>query len=182
MLRPAARKGAFAGALACALFVGLGGASPARAEDDPARAYAAAVATGDASAHRAIRLGLTGRRHARAARGASLAGVSAPLAAKAREIVAACGARVVSGLRRTRVAGTRRMSLHASGRAVDLAGDPDCIYARLRGWSGGVSIDYGAVGHVHISLGGREDGRRFAHNRVTRRAYARRHRLRVATR
>ncbi len=92
-----------------------------------------------------------------------LAGVSAPLAAKAREIESACGSRVISGVRHTRVAGSRRWSLHASGRAVDMTGNPGCIYARLRGWSGGYSTDYARVHHVHISLGGREDGIRFAH-------------------
>lgn len=98
-----------------------------------------------------------------------LRGVAPELAAKAREIVAACGSRVVSGVRHTRVAGTQRMSLHASGRAVDLAGNPGCIYARLRGWPGGVSIDYGRVKHVHFSLGGGEHGLRFAHRHVVRR-------------
>lgn len=92
-----------------------------------------------------------------------LAGVHAPLAAKAREIESACGSRVISGVRHTRVAGSRRWSLHASGRAVDMQGNPGCIYAHLRGWSGGYSTDYGRVRHVHISLGGREDGIRFAH-------------------
>ena len=92
-----------------------------------------------------------------------LAGVYAPLAAKAREIEEACGSRVISGVRHTRIAGSRRWSLHASGRAVDMQGNPGCIYARLRGWSGGYSTDYGRVRHVHISLGGREDGIRFAH-------------------
>ena len=92
-----------------------------------------------------------------------LAGVYAPLAAKAREIESACGSRVISGLRHTRVAGTQRWSLHASGHAVDMQGNPACIYARLRGWGGGYSVDYARVHHVHISLGGREDGVRFAH-------------------
>lgn len=92
-----------------------------------------------------------------------LAGVYAPLAAKAREIESACGSHVISGLRQTRVAGTRRWSLHASGHAVDMQGNPACIYARLRGWGGGYSVDYARVHHVHISLGGREDGTRFAH-------------------
>lgn len=92
-----------------------------------------------------------------------LAGVYAPLAARAREIESACGSRVVSGLRHTRVAGTRRWSLHAFGHAVDMVGNPGCIYERLRGWPGGYSTDYGRVRHVHISLGGREDGIRFAH-------------------
>ncbi len=104
-----------------------------------------------------------------------LRGVYAPLAAKAREIAAACGSRVVSGVRHTRVAGTRRMSLHASGHAVDMQGNPACIYAHLRGWAGGYSTDYGRVRHVHISLGGREDGARFAHR-------GRRHHHRYASR
>lgn len=95
--------------------------------------------------------------------GASLHGVAPPLAAKAREIVVACRARVISAVRHTFVAGTRTLSLHASGRAVDIAGNPGCIYARLAAWPGGYSTDYGRVGHVHISFGGREDGRRFAH-------------------
>lgn len=92
-----------------------------------------------------------------------LSGVYSPLAAKAQEIASSCGSRVVSGVRHTRVAGSRRWSLHASGHAVDMAGNPACIYAHLRGWPGGYSTDYGRVRHVHISLGGREDGVRFAH-------------------
>lgn len=119
-----------------------------------------------------------GSRRFRATRHGSgaLAGVSAPLAAKAREIAQACGSRVVSGLRHTRVAGTGRWSLHASGRAVDMAGNPSCIYAHLRGWPGGYSIDYAAARHVHISLGGSEDGLRFAHRSARSRFAARRHR------
>ena len=108
-------------------------------------------------------------------RGSSLAGVYAPLAAKAQEIAAACGSAVISGVRHTRVAGTRRMSLHASGHAVDMKGNPSCIYAHLRSWSGGYSIDYGRVHHVHISLGGREDGLRFAHGGHRRHYAHRRH-------
>jgi hypothetical protein len=92
-----------------------------------------------------------------------LSGVYGPLADKAREIEGSCGSRVISGRRHTRVAGTRRWSLHASGHAVDMAGNPGCIYAHLRGFAGGYSTDYGRVKHVHISLGGREDGARFAH-------------------
>lgn len=95
--------------------------------------------------------------------GGILAGVTPALAAKAREIVASCGSTVISGRRHTRVAGSRHWSLHASGRAVDLRGNPGCIYARLRGWPGGYSTDYARVRHVHVSLGGREDGVRFAH-------------------
>lgn len=96
--------------------------------------------------------------------GGLLAGIADALAAKAGEIVGVCGSRVASGLRPgARVAGTRHPSLHASGRAVDLVGNPRCIYARLAGWPGGYSVDYGRVRHVHVSLGGREDGLRFSH-------------------
>jgi hypothetical protein len=106
----------------------------------------------------------------------SLAGVVAPLAAKVSEIAADCGSRIVSAVRHTRVAGTGRMSLHASGRAVDVQGNPSCIYRHLAGWlgqGGGYSRDYGSVRHVHISYGGREAGRTFVHH--GRRHYARRH-------
>lgn len=97
--------------------------------------------------------------------GDALAGIVAPLAEKAAEIVARCGARVVSGVRRSFVRGTRTMSLHASGRAVDVAGNPTCIYRALAGWPGGYSTDYVRVRHVHISYApkGREWGARFAH-------------------
>lgn len=60
------------------------------------------------------------------------------------------------------------MSLHAAGKAVDMTGNSSCIYSKLRGWPGGYSIDYGRVRHVHISLGGREDGIRFAHHHARR--------------
>ena len=103
---------------------------------------------------------------------APLAGVVGPLAAKAREIVAACGSRVISAVRYTRIAGTGgRLSLHASGRAVDMAGNPGCMYSALRGWPGGVSVDYGRVRHVHFSYapGGAEWGVRFNHYRARRR-------------
>ena len=126
-----------------------------------------------------------------AARGVSLAGVSGPLAAKARGISAACGSVVVSGVRHTRVAGTRRMSEHSRGRAVDMQGNPSCIYAQLRGWPGGYTTDYGRVRHVHISLGGNEDGLRFAHGggrraaarvKVSARSHAAPTRIRLARR
>lgn len=115
------------------------------------------------------------RRHWRTPGGDMLRGVIPPLAAKAREIMASCGSRVVSGVRHTRVAGSGRMSLHASGRAVDLQGNPGCIYAHLRGWPGGYSTDYATAPggrHVHVSLGGREDGLRFAHHHSRRVRYA----------
>lgn len=107
-----------------------------------------------------------------------LAGIVPTLAAKASEIIGACpGARVISAVRHTYVAGTRRISLHASGKAVDVTGNPGCIYARLRGWPGGYSVDYARVRHVHVSYdaqGHREWGARFYHNGGT--MSARRHR------
>lgn len=96
----------------------------------------------------------------------SLAGVVAPLAAKAREIQAACGSRIISSIRHTYIAGTGgRLSLHASGRAVDIAGNPSCIYPLVRHWPGGVSVDYARVRHVHLSYApnGPEWGVRFRH-------------------
>ncbi len=112
----------------------------------------------------------------------SMAGVVGPLAAKAQQIVATCGSRVVSAVRRgSRIRGGHQ-SNHASGRAVDLQGNPRCIYAMLRGWPGGVSTDYGSApggAHVHVSYspGGMEWGLRFAHGRrgYTRYASARRY-------
>jgi hypothetical protein len=112
-------------------------------------------------------------RKSRAAHSVSLAGVTPVLAAKARQIVASCGSSVISAVSRR---GNR--SNHPIGRAVDLRGNPGCIYAQLKGWPGGYSTDYAASGHVHISYnpGGQEWGLRFAHggsrhSRVTR--YAR---------
>lgn len=95
-----------------------------------------------------------------------LSGFPSPLVAKVREIESACGARVISAYRPgARVRGSGRMSLHASRRAVDMSGNPSCIYARLRSWPGGVSSDYGRVRHVHFSYSpnGAEWGARFAH-------------------
>ena len=118
----------------------------------------------------------------------SLAGVVGPLAAKAQEIQAACGSRVVSAMRHGRraiVRGSGRRSLHASGRAVDMAGNPTCIYAHLQGWQGGYSIDYKRVAHVHISYApnGREWGSRFSHWQPGKKRYAKRHtRYAAATR
>jgi len=91
--------------------------------------------------------------------------VRGQLATKAQEIVANCGSTVISGWRPgARVAGSGRVSLHASGRAIDLKGNPRCIYLHLQGWPGGYSVDYRAMQHVHVSLGGIEDGLRFVHN------------------
>jgi hypothetical protein len=95
----------------------------------------------------------------------SPAGASETLATKAQEIVASCHSSVISAFRPgARVAGSGRASLHASGQAVDIRGNPGCIYSYLHGWEGGYSTDYASVQHVHISLGGREDGLRFVHH------------------
>lgn len=127
------------------------------------------------SGRKVIRERFTRRLMRAESRDGMLAGVSAPLAAKAREISVACGSLVISGVRSSaRVAGSHRMSLHASGRAVDMRGNPGCIYAHLRGWRGGYSTDYGRVRHVHVSLGGREDGLRFVHRSGRRVRYAHR--------
>ncbi|MGL5168648.1 MAG: hypothetical protein ACRC9K_22445 [Afipia sp.] len=94
-------------------------------------------------------------------------GLVGPLQAKLASIQAACpGTHAISGVRHTRIAGTRRMSLHAQGKAVDVRGPYGCIYSQLKGWSGGYSTDAGRVQHIHISYddgGGREMGLRFAH-------------------
>lgn len=102
------------------------------------------------------------------ASGDKMAGVVEPLRAKAREIVGSCGSTVISAIRHTYVAGTGgRLSLHASGRAIDIKGNPACIYSHLHGWPGGYSVDYARVQHVHVSYapGGAEWGRRFKHHR-----------------
>lgn len=113
-------------------------------------------------------------------------GVNPTLAGKVSSIQAACpGTNVISGLRHTRVAGTNRMSLHASGNAVDVRGPYGCIYAQLRGWPGGYSTDAGRVNHIHISYdatSGREMGLKFAHRGGKKKRYAHRHkRLRSAS-
>lgn len=98
--------------------------------------------------------------------GIGLEGYPSALIAKVGEIKSACGSKVISAYRPgARVAGTGRLSLHAVKRAVDLAGNPSCIYAHLKRWPGGYSTDYAAVQHVHVSYepGGREWGARFAH-------------------
>ena len=104
------------------------------------------------------------------------------LAAKAREIVSACGSRVTSA-----VAHRPYRSNHPLGRAVDLAGNPVCIYSMLKGWRGGYSVDYHTAPggkHVHISWnpGGQEWGVRFAHSHWGRsgRYASRKYRIHVA--
>ncbi len=96
----------------------------------------------------------------------SLDGLPYQLAAKVQEIEQACGSRVISAYRPgARVRGSGRLSLHGFHEAADMQGNPSCIYARLQGWPGGYSTDYGRVRHVHISYSasGREMGARFAH-------------------
>lgn len=108
-------------------------------------------------------------------------GIVAPLAAKLASIQSACpGTHAISGIRHTRIAGSRRMSLHAQGKAVDVRGPYGCIYAQLKDWKGGYSTDAGRAQHIHISYdeaGGREMGLRFAHSggrrAAWRNAYAR---------
>lgn len=101
------------------------------------------------------------------------------LAAKVREILAACdGTRLTSSYRPgARVRGSGRPSLHSQypSKAADLAGNPACIRKHLAGWKGGLSTDYAAVRHYHVSYdpNGREWGRRFAHYGSR---YARHHR------
>ena len=79
----------------------------------------------------------------------SLAKVVGPLADKAREIVRDCHSHIVSTTDRGGVTPN-----HRNGRAVDIAGNPSCIYAHLRNWPGGVSTDYATAPgtkHVHFS-------------------------------
>lgn len=102
---------------------------------------------------------------------------SGALANKVAEIKAACGSRVVSGYRPNARTPSGRLSDHALGLAVDVAGNPSCIYSRLRNWPGGYTTDYATAPgtpHVHISYNpsGPEWGRRFAHSRAGVTSYA----------
>lgn len=111
----------------------------------------------------------------------SMAGLVGPLQSKLASIEAACpGTQAISTVRHTLIAGTRVMSLHAQGKAVDVRGPYGCIYGQLRDWTGGYSTDAGRMQHIHISYddtGGREMGLRFAHGggrrHSWRNAYAR---------
>lgn len=89
--------------------------------------------------------------------------LEADLAAKAAEVEAACGSKVISAMRNTYVKNTSMISCHASGQAVDMSGNSSCIYAHLLNWRGGYSTDYARMGHVHISICAREMGLRFVH-------------------
>ena len=103
-------------------------------------------------------------------RSVSLKGIiSVELIAKTQEIVSKCGSVVVSARSRR---GYR--SNHPIGRAVDIRGNPKCIYEQLAGWPGGVSTDYSSAPggpHVHVSYnpGGQEWGLRFRHNHALHR-------------
>ncbi len=112
------------------------------------------------SAYGRKKLGNDAKRHNANGRSVSLTGVTPVLAAKARQIVASCGSSIVSAISRRGI-----RSNHPTGRAVDIKGNPGCVYAQLKGWPGGYSTDYSAIGHVHISYnpGGQEWGLRFAH-------------------
>ena len=70
-------------------------------------------------------------------RSVSSTGVTPVLAAKARQIVASCGSSIVSAGSPSR--GVR--SDRPTGRAVDIEGNPGCVYAQLKGWPGGYSTD-----------------------------------------
>ncbi len=116
-------------------------------------------------------------KHPYAGHSASLDAVTPQLAAKAREIMAACDAKVISAYRPgARVRGYGVPSLHSRypAEAIDMVGDTSCIYPKLKGWAGGYSVDYAAVRHVHISLASdrRERGARFVHYGTRRYARA----------
>lgn len=121
----------------------------------------------------------TAHRHPYKGHSASLSDVTPILAAKAREIIGACDAKVISAYRPgARVRGYGTASLHARypAEAIDMTGDTSCIYPRLKGWAGGYSVDYAAVRHIHISMAHdrRERGSRFAHYGTRRYASRRR--------
>ena len=62
----------------------------------------------------------------------SSAGLVGPLQSKLASIESACpGTQAISTVRHTRIAGTRVMSLHAQGKAVDVRGPYGCIYGQL---------------------------------------------------
>jgi len=98
--------------------------------------------------------------------GAPMGCLPSELRAKVVEIVEACGTHVIRTFTPGAIiAGTHHLSEHAFCRAADLAGNPACIYAHLRGFHGGVTTDYVRMAHVHISWhpGGWEQGVRFVH-------------------
>jgi hypothetical protein len=93
----------------------------------------------------------------------SLEGYPTELVQKTHEITTSCGSKIISAFRPGSMIGGH-LSNHAIKRAVDIAGNPSCIYAHLKGWPGGYSVDYAAVQHVHVSYNPRmEWGARFVH-------------------
>lgn len=100
---------------------------------------------------------------------ASLRGVVQPLQAKAVQIVQMCKVPLIAGVVHKNIAGTRHRSLHSIGHAVDISAPnrakAACIYAQLNGWPGGYSKDWWYLNHVHVSIGGPEQGLRFYHRR-----------------
>lgn len=109
-------------------------------------------------------------------------GLPGPLAAAITNVQRQCpGFRVISAFRRgARVRGSGRPSLHASGRAADIAGGEfGCAYRVLAGFAGGMTTDAHRVrpNHIHLSWapGGAEFGRRFAHRGGSRAGRARVH-------
>lgn len=102
-----------------------------------------------------------------------------------RKVAAACpGFKAISVCRPgARVAGSGRISLHASCRAVDFqVRDYGCAQAALKGFPGGLSTDPYRVKHLHASWapGGREWHARFAHGGGHRYYAKRHHRARYA--
>jgi hypothetical protein len=67
----------------------------------------------------------------------SLDDFPAPLVKKVVEIKKACGSQIVSAYRPGAVTPYGNASEHAFRRAVDLSGNPKCIYEHLQGWEGG---------------------------------------------
>ncbi len=88
----------------------------------------------------------------------STRGVSAKLVNTMRYVRARCsGVRAVSGVRNTRTP-AGRISLHATGHALDFrANSYKCAYRALKsaGWRSGMSRDGVRCRHIHISHGGR---------------------------
>jgi hypothetical protein len=93
------------------------------------------------------------------------------------------GFRVISANRPgARVRGSGNTSLHASCRAADIqVSNPSCARKVLANWPGGLSTDYQAVNHFHLSYAknSREWGKRFAHWKPGKTRYAKRHRTRA---
>ena len=95
----------------------------------------------------------------------SLKSIKQPLKTWTQQTLKQCpGSSVISGVRYTNIKRSRKLSLHASGNAVDIRGNPSCVWNRIKGWKGGASTDYkNAPLHYHVSWGGSEHGLRFKH-------------------